>query len=282
MHSQISNIYILSDMLLIIISFSLIFGPSASHADSAQNTQCDTSGVSFSIECCFFDSWTQVNLLISQRNKSASVGNLYLKTKRPIVLTSEFSIENLISVDKSETKSKEIVLNMYGLEGINVTPWPQNQSALFNQRISNITLNVDHSLAEFYMKGNAMNELECTTSATHKNETTLFNYFRKVMFNPRIQYSNKPICPYIFKNSHLKSFSLYGLENSLVLMNLWRFENTASNVSTINSNISELNLAGYKYSFNENILDRLVFEQLTSLRIISSVGSIQSDLFKSF
>jgi hypothetical protein len=41
-------------------------------------------------------------------------------------------------------------------------------------------------------------------------------------------------------------------------------------------------MIGYKYALDERILDRLVFERINTLQILSSVGSLQTDLFKSF
>ncbi len=71
--------------------------------------------------------------------------------------------------------------------------------------------------------------------------------------------------------------------NNLVRQNLWAFQSTVGvNDSSINSNIAALTLSGYKFALNQKLLNRLAFVRIIRLRILRFVGSIQSDLFKSF
>jgi hypothetical protein len=234
-------------------------------------------------ECFYFDSWTRLNQLIIGKN-ATNIAKIYLKPKSRFILTSEFDLENLVSIDLDQSDSSlEVQINFFGLKGITIQPWPQNQSELFEQFDSNLVMFIYFSLIEFYFNEQHASELDCTRGLISENETTFFNYFKQILFAPNTQYSSTPVCPYMFSNSILNSLNLYRLEDSLVQRNLWTFRNTArDDESTINSSILELLLGGYKYVLDDQILNWLVFERLIHFQILHSVGSIQPDLFKSF
>jgi hypothetical protein len=115
---------------------------------------------------------------------------------------------------------------------------------------------------------NKEKRVEC--SRYLQNETvdgTFFNYFRQILFDYNSKYSGVPTCPYLFANSHLNSLYLNAQTDSFVMRNLWRFEGVpaANDSNSINSTVWQLYVSGYKYSLDERLLDRLVFERLRGI-----------------
>ena len=60
-----------------------------------------------SMNATFFDSWPQLNRLMNQDGLT-NRSHIYLKTKWPLILTSEFNVANLISIDSNKTEPMSV------------------------------------------------------------------------------------------------------------------------------------------------------------------------------
>ncbi len=85
----------------------------------------------------------------------------------------------------------------------------------------------------------------------------------------------------MFKRAQLDSLCLEGLTDSFVMRNLLRFysDNSSMFEFPIDSNITTLCVMGYKFDLDDQLLSKLVFGNLVNMQVISSVSSIQEDLF---
>jgi hypothetical protein len=119
-----------------------------------------------------------------------------------------------------------------------------------------------------------------TTSNLTVATPTFFNIISRIIFNQKNKYPSEAICPYIFSNSKLTILAIFFQIKTILISNLWSFNNSeSSNESTINSNITELDLKGYGYSLDASVLHPLVFELLQWIEIYRSLESIQTGLF---
>jgi hypothetical protein len=224
----------------------------------------------------------------SKANLSA-VNQLVLKPSEPIVLTGELDLEQVhrIICRKASNNSNgcENSLPVYieGLKGLDVASgWWTTLTSYY----TTYTFYLSSSTLAFYYMGNGPGQYQC-------NETTIFkevkssgsflNRLGTLLLQNSITYDqDNPVCPFLFANAQIDSLQINGLVNSFVVSNILKFQKLNSSSTTINSTITQLELNGYEYAVDELLLQHLVFEQVETLRIYGSIGSIQPDLFKSF
>jgi hypothetical protein len=133
--------------------------------------------------------------------------------------------------------------------------------------------------------GQALNSFDCMEKIMLNLTSvgTFFNYFdHEVHFHQSIKYDqDNLVCLYLFADSRVTKLSTFGLVDTFLVSNMFRFQKVNSS-SSINSQVTQLALNGYNYKMDESILHPLVFEQVTNVLVMGSVVAMQSDLFKPF
>jgi hypothetical protein len=145
-------------------------------------------------------------------------------------------------------------------------------------------LNLDHSVIEFLIKNKPQGELACSRDLVPQKALPIFNCVKDIYLCDKIKYDDKPICLYIFTNAQFNKLAIFDQTNSFLIKNLWKFQTKITNDSSIsiNSKIMQLEISGYMFDLNESLLNPLVFESVEKILMSLSIGSIQTNLFKSF
>lgn len=111
------------------------------------------------------------------------------------------------------------------------------------------------------------------------------NYFPKVivlLLSSNVLYS-KQTCPFIFKNTYLKTLAIKQLTESSIFTNMLSFRHlNQTELSGLNSTILIFKFISYITKLDTNLLNKQVFEYLIIFDFIGQFNSIQFDLFKSF
>jgi hypothetical protein len=107
------------------------------------------------------------------------------------------------------------------------------------------------------------------------------NGIRSVSFRNDIRYPKQETSPHIFKNSLLTFLEFFELTNSSSKRNYFEFKDE-SDITSLNSNISELQLFVYKLTLSNKVLNEDVFEKLEKLMIFNQLYYIEPDTFKPF
>jgi hypothetical protein len=257
-----------------------IYGEFHSNQAKCVNTSSD----GFNLRCFGFATWSKVKAAVNDTNKVvlAQVTELDLRPSESIVLTGELDLlkvcEILCKNNNLDPCSNLLQVYLAGVKGVDVA----NKWNTISSSELYLTL-VSSTLAFFYM-GSGPGQYQCDEKTMRGNLTaagSFFNNFYMILFENTVTYDQKnPVCPFIFTNAYLKYFSLYGLMDSFLVLNLFKSQKVNFSSSTINSSIANLNLKGYNYALDESLLHRLVFERLQILTLYEMVGSIQPDLFK--
>jgi hypothetical protein len=132
---------------VICISYITAFG--AKETSKKNNTQCIFHQPETLIVCYDFSSWTDINsYAFNFSNPSA----IYMKAKRPLVLTNELDMENLTLTLNSNVNSNEypFAFDFIHLKGISVFPWFKNNTQ-FLQLINQTELYFGYSQIELYV-----------------------------------------------------------------------------------------------------------------------------------
>jgi hypothetical protein len=222
---------------------------------------------------------------VNSTKKSTLVTNssfLNLHPAQPICLSSDFDIEQFVNAFNVSYQMHPTITLM-GLNGINVTGWTNKEE------FSSMQIVIANSVIIFYVNETQITDIKCSnellTTSTKSKNATFFNSFGIIDFRYQNTYPSEPICPFMFSNAGLLYLNIFSLINAILVNNLWKFQlltTNSNNLTTINSNIYELDLAGYGFSLNTSLMHPLVFKSTKRLSIYKSIGSIQTGLFKQF
>jgi hypothetical protein len=191
---------------------------------------------------------------------------LVIRPRNPIPLTDQLDLKTFLENTDH--------LNFIGLDGIEVWPWKRQK------RVN--SLNIQQSSIDFYINGSLSSKLKCSKDLIPLTAptATFFNLFMNIEFNYKNTFQIQPICPYIFTYANILEMTLYGQLDTILITNRFKFEDLNASNETISSSIFILNIYGYNYELDTSLIHPLVFEQINSISIFRSIGSIQSDLFK--
>jgi hypothetical protein len=204
---------------------------------------------------------------------------------KPIRFSSELDIYSLVNAfargQHFGLGNQNFVVNLIGLNGIDVVPWSTIESELMG-KYQRFKIAFENTVIEFYKNGQPVSDLDCSTSLIRPDSPTLFNVFWFVEFVAQSIYPDKPICPFIFKNANLTGIAISKHIDAILIRNLWVFQAIKNHESVINSNIEILTVRGYGFTLDTSLISPLVFEKIQCLAIYISIGAIQADLFKDF
>jgi hypothetical protein len=174
-------------------------------------------------------------------------------------------------------------LFLYGLSGVSMYPWPCCSVAkILHILFSNVGFFVnDTSPGNYICSAGIIPDSVFPTSSTN---VTLFSKLNMV----KIEYGNTygsgsdAVCPYLFKNAYV----MFGLTilyqvDSFLYVTLLKFQQV-NDTKTINSYIANLDVYGYNYKLDADLLHPLVFEQTSTLGFTGKINFVQPDLFKAF
>jgi hypothetical protein len=101
-------------------------------------------------------------------------------------------------------------------------------------------------------------------------------------FGKKFGSGSQTVCPYLFKNAARLALKLHYQVDSFLFVTLFRFQKVNYTNASINSNVGTLELHGFGFKLDTDLLHPLVFENLNSLLCSGTIDSIQPDLFKMF
>jgi hypothetical protein len=226
--------------------------------------------------CDDFKSWSE----LKNNNPVCTIkkGYINIHPDEPIMLTSDLNLMALVNSFNITKPDSHVRVSVVGIEGIEVSPWP-----LAGNIAQNVMIQLKQSKIDFYINGRLLSKFKCSKDIVSGTEKTFFNIVPIIYFLGRNEYSNEPVCPFIFTNSVLNILSLNSQIVSVLINNVWKFQTPGTTKeSTINSAINQLYLAGYGFNLDLSLMNSLVFESVYSIYVFRSIGSIQTDLFTNF
>jgi hypothetical protein len=255
------------------------YGEFAQNQAKCTNT---SSGDLFNLRCFEFASWSELIVAINETNADLTdVGELNIKPSEVILLTGELDFQRVSEImcykapNNYDACHNFMEVYIAGLKGVDVAcGWTH----------PGFMLTLLSSTLAFYYSGSSPGHYQCnekTILETLAKNGSFFK-FNNLVFKSTVKYDQEnPVCPFLFANAQLNELDLYGLVDSFLVSNLFKSQLVNSSSSTVNSSISDLEMHGYNYALDESLLNRLIFEQVQNLHMFGSIGSIQSDLFKS-
>jgi hypothetical protein len=225
----------------------------------ASATECTNSSVQFEIICHGFESWTEANKAMQGCNlyHPSTIG---LRPNMPLLFTSELNLSFPYSLSE---------LHLFGVNGLNVFPWPAPQPSLYR-------LSIYVSTIEFFINNKAPSEYVCSPNLIPERLTTnssrsvfSFMYSFRLVNGNTFKADKTPVCPYVFKSNQVTEFYIYDQVDSFLFVNLLQFEKSnllKDNITSIDSQIKDLNIVkSYNYKVDESLLHPLVFEKLMNI-----------------
>ena len=155
----------------------------------------------------------------------------------------------------------------------------------FDLAISSARLGFYNSEISFYYRGTLIDEKLCNTNILKEANIRLFEglYDATVEFSTNSAYKN-PICPYVFKNADIKELVFDNIQlnriNSVSLSFL-KVPNENSEQPDLRCNINQLTFYYvYRMPLDFNLIEPLIFRNISVLTIDGTIETIHDDLFK--
>jgi hypothetical protein len=158
-----------------------------------------------------FDTWTELNSVLSQQNATAlsNQSSIFVKSEQPLVLTSDLNMQAIISLFNIQARSaahdKPFILNMIKLKGISIYIWLKayitDNILEFDSLIGRIELRIQKSYIELFVNNNN----NCSPNLFPTSET-IFNQFKNIRFDYMVKYvgeksQRQNVCLFIFENA---------------------------------------------------------------------------------
>ena len=145
--------------------------------------------------------------------------------------------------------------------------------------------NLDKVKFDFYLNKTLITRETCRHENFFGKQIEYFWPMMSVFFNNEVSYS-RPVCPYVFLNSHLLQLGLHQITNNLIYKNRLEFLHIDHEIpSHIGLNIHYLWYLEITIRLEElssKILYPLIFKHITHLSITGSPTRIQANLFENF
>jgi hypothetical protein len=189
---------------------------------------CSATGEdSFNLTCTEINSWSEVNNEFSSIKCRNPPNSIYLKPSGSLILSNELNITTIafaFPVDKSTVN----LISAYGLNGIEVYPWPACQSCVKSY------LKISFSVIEFYVSNQPPGSYNCTPDLVPDDSATSVSFLSQYTSSILIDYGNSygslshAVCPFLFKNAHISyDFTLFSQVDSIYLSACFDFKQTA-------------------------------------------------------
>jgi hypothetical protein len=213
-----------------------------------------------------------------------SLFGITLKPRTPIQLTRELNFSLSLAYG-DDVSNNDIFIS--GISGIDVYPWPAFHS--YGPKSSTKTLHLTFSTVKFYVNNTPPGTYNCDPDLIPDDSSKSVSFFSTYLDSISIESGNTygsmshAECPFLFKNTQLNNFDFEYQVDSFLFISLLRFQEVnLTKIMSINSNISQVDIDGYNYKLDEGLLHPLVFEKITWLKVVSTIQSIQPDMFKHF
>jgi hypothetical protein len=219
----------------------------ANASEKCSATNC-TVNLTTSYTCAGFNSWSELNEAVNSINCAKPANFINFKPAEPIILTSELNMSLL-------TQANE--LNMHGIGGINLFPWPS-----FIMSLNAIDLNIYFSTIKFYVNYKPPSGYTCGPDLIPDDSVESVSLISRFLQSISLNYGNTygsssdQICPFLFKNAQLNEITLNYQVDSFLFVSLLRFQsNVLINSTTLGSSINSLVVnSGYNYKLDTGFL----------------------------
>jgi hypothetical protein len=203
------------------------------------------------------------------------VYNWQLKPDKKLILDNRLNFKGLTIITKN--KYLNCIVNLINFKGFDLLSNPfKDINFIGYLSLKHVIWLIEQSNFEFYLNTKLINnKKDCNNSNNWDNLITNSKLYFLMISNS--QYSIKT-CPYIFKNSQIKSLFLKEIKSSFIGTNILTFSKT----NDLESFVLQVDFDLYRIYFDDNLFDKMVFRNTKILDINGILIGIQNDLFKSF
>lgn len=213
---------------------------------------CSCLGGPLYIYCYNFESFSQIDFTLLGEIRNISIISFY--PTKPVILNNSLNLEGIKLVDS-------VVFN--NIAGIDLK---QNPFMKWTPK--------DNLSLSFY-NSNFSEPMECNPNLIGSNLRPIFSSFKTILFGYRNSYPIQ-LCPLLFYNASLTYLNV----SETVDTDHPKFLDIAE-LETINSNIDVLLIfSGQRVVISSGLMNRLVFENLNTVRMLNTVlQRIDDDAF---
>jgi len=218
-------------------------------------------------------------LKFNECNEPIIVNDWGLKPNRKLILDNSLNSKGLMLNLISEV----VGINLNNFKGFDLLSNPFKDIEYIVYKNKYDFWSIDASNFQFYINNKLINKQECLNNNKNKNWNNFIT--NSIIFSLRItQYSKYSMntCPYIFKNTIIDNLFLFDLKSSFINSNKLTFLKLNQTNNDLNSKIYQVILSLYRIHFDENLFNKEIFQNTTSLDLNGILNGIQDDLFKSF
>ena len=113
--------------------------------------------------------------------------------------------------------------------------------------------------------------LDCNKVRNKNNKNV--GYYRDVLFSFTVRYNQKT-CPLIFQDIKIENLQFYGISKAFLKTNLLGFTETNRNQTYL---INNLDIMGYRMQIDENLINKNMLKNTTSISFYGDIGEIDSN-----
>ncbi len=190
---------------------------------------------------------------------------LRFQPNKPIIFDDSLDIKNL----KIFSGSSDLWIILTNFKGIDLSSNP------FNDLERTINFNFD-LIFDFYVNKKLIDKTNCNDRIPSRS--IIQQAFSLIVTNPNK--NSGETCPFVFKNSLLKLFSIKFLRYSLIYTSSFTFQNKSIQNNNLNCSIFRTDLEIFHSDLNSKLLNAHVFRNLTILNIDGIINRIEADVFK--
>ena len=216
-------------------------------------------------------------LKFNECNEPIIVNDWGLKPNRKLILDNSLNFKGLMFNLVNEV----ISIHLDNFKGFDLLSNPLKDIEFIVYLNKYDFWSIDASNFHFYINNKLINEQDCLNY--NNNWDSLIT--NSMIFSLKIAKNSKysmDTCPYIFKNTIINNLFLYDLKSSFINSNILTFLKLNQTKNDLNSNIYFVLFQLYRIHFDENLFDKFIFQNTTSLDLNGILNGIQEDLFKSF
>jgi hypothetical protein len=219
-----------------------------------------------------FNKYTELNLDCLEYINASIILTIIVEPEKKLLLDQ--------SLNFNQIRNTINFVNLIGIEGFDLNFNPFNTI----KKTVNYGLTLQFSNARFKFR---YNNKEVNMKNLRKYELKLFNgSFFILDFRDDTAY-DVSISPYIFQNLSTDLLSFRGLSDSFIRKNQLTFDNyeiekEQAEMFRSYGTIQKLSLSTYKYNLTFKIINKYLFENITTLFINGDLNDIETNLFRIF
>jgi hypothetical protein len=213
----------------------------------------------------FLSDFNDLNELKFNCKDWINIAILTFQPNKPIIFDDSLDIKNL----KIFSGSSDLWIILTNFKGIDLSSNP------FNDLERTINFNFD-LIFDFYVNKKLIDKTNCNDRIPSRS--IIQQAFSLIVTNPNK--NSGETCPFVFKNSLLKLFSIKFLRYSLIYTSSFTFQNKSIQNNNLNCSIFRTDLEIFHSDLNSKLLNAHVFRNLTILNIDGIINRIEADVFK--